>query len=70
MYLPKFDRETREFVIDPKTNEVQATCMSQFNAARKLLMDADLVDKLDHDIQSLLSVGGHDPVQVLTQDEV
>ena len=67
IFLPKIDRETGEYVMDG--DEVAATCMSQFNAARRLLMDSALVDKLDAQIQELFEPGGHDPLDDLV-DEV
>lgn len=68
VYLPKLDRETGEYEVD-KDGEQVATCMSQFNAARRLLMDSALVNKLDRDIQALFTPGGHDPIDDLV-DEV
>ncbi len=67
VYLPKLDRETGEFV--EQDGERVESCMSQFNAARRLLMDSALVDKLDVEIQAVLTPGGHDPLEDLV-DEV
>ena len=52
-----------------KDGEMVTTCMSQFNAARRLLMDGDLAGKLDRDLQNLFTPGGHDPIADLV-DEV
>jgi recombination protein RecA len=68
VYLPKLDRDTGEFAKD-KDGQVVATCMSQFNAARRLLLDSQMVEKLDAEIQKIITTGGHDPVDDLT-DEV
>jgi len=67
VYLPKLDRETGEYIMEK--DELVTTCMSQFNAARRLLMDSSLVEKLDKDIQALFTPGGHDPIDDLV-DEV
>jgi recombination protein RecA len=66
VYLPKIDRDTSEYVMDG--DQVATTCMSQFNAARRLLMDSTLVDKLDSQIQEILVTGGHDPVDDLVDE--
>ena len=67
VFLPKIDRDTGEYLMEG--DEIATTCMSQFNAARRLLMDSALVDKLDAEIQALLVPGGHDPLDDLV-DEV
>ena len=67
VFLPRLDRETGEFVIED--GERVETCMSQFNAARRLLMDGAMVDKLDAEIQAVLTPGGYDPLDDLV-DEV
>lgn len=67
VFLPKIDRETGEYIMDG--DEIASTCMSQFNAARRLLMDSTLFHKLDAEVQSLFSPGGHDPIEDLV-DEV
>ena len=67
VFLPKIDRETGEYVMDG--DEVVTTCMTQFNAARRLLIDSALVDKLDTEIQALFVPGGDDPLDGLI-DEV
>jgi len=67
VYLPRIDRDTGEYVMDGE--EIATTCMSQFNAARRLLMDSTLVEKLDQEIQALFVPGGHDPFDDLV-DEV
>lgn len=68
VYLPKLDHNTGEFVLD-KEGEIVATCLSQFNAARRLLMDSALVEKLDQELRSIFTSGGHDPIEDL-MDEV
>lgn len=67
VFLPKLDRDTSEFIM--KDGERDAACMSQFNAARRLLMDSALSAKLELELNNAMSVGGHDPVDSLT-DEV
>ena len=67
VFLPKLNHETDEYLMDGE--EVATTCMSQFNAARRLLMDHALVEKLDAEIRSLFIPGGHDPLDDLI-DEV
>ena len=67
VFLPKIDRDTGEYIMDGE--EVAATCMTQFNAARRLLMDSVLFNKLDAEVQSLFASSGHDPIEDL-MDEV
>ena len=67
VFLPKLDRKTGEFVVEG--GERVESCMSQFNAARRLLMDRAMVDKLDSEIQAVLTPGGYDPLDDLV-DEV
>lgn len=67
VFLPQIDRDTGEFVM--KDGEMVATCMSQFNAARRLLMDEVLTAKLHICLQEALDPGGHDPMDDLV-DEV
>ena len=43
--------------------------MSQFNAARRLLMDSVLAQKLEDELDSIINDGGFDPVDALI-DEV
>lgn len=66
-YLPKLDRKTGEYVIN-KDGERESTCMSQFNAARRLLMDTTLANKLDQDLQGLINSGTNDPIIDLTTE--
>jgi protein RecA len=49
VYLPKLDRNTMEFVPN------EEICTSQFNAARRLLMDSALADRLSKALQDILS---------------
>lgn len=74
VYMPKLDRKTGEFVFKPKVkkddkDELDTTAMSQFNAARRLLMDSELAVKLDTELQKVLSSGNQDPMDKLV-DEV
>lgn len=68
VYLPKIDRETSEYILD-KEGEREATCMSQFNAARRLLMDTTLMTKLESELQGFMGGSVNDPMQSL-MDEV
>jgi recombination protein RecA len=68
VYLPKFDHDKNDYAVD-KDGEKITTCMSQFNAARKLLMDSALVSRLDKHIQDILVPGGHDPIFDLIDSE-
>lgn len=67
VYVPKIDRNTGEFVKDNK-GELETTSMSQFNAARRLLMDSALADKLDQALQAVISSANHDPVDKLVDE--
>jgi recombination protein RecA len=66
VFLPKVDRETGEFIME-KGERVES-CMTQFNAARRLLMDSTLASKLDKELQQALQSGGHDPVDDLLDE--
>jgi len=66
VFLPKLDRDTGEFV--EQDGERVESCMSQFNAARRLLMDSALVDKLDTEVQAVFTPGGHDPIEDLVDE--
>ena len=67
VYLPKLDRKTGEF--EQKDGERVESCMTQFNAARRLLMDEELVAKLDEELNNVLDPTGFDPLDGLI-DEV
>lgn len=67
VFLPRLDRDSGDFVMED--GERAVTCMTQFNAARRLLMDGALVNKLDAEVQAVLTPGGRDPVDDLV-DEV
>lgn len=66
VFLPKVDRKTNEFVI--KDGEREETCVSQFNAARRLLIDGALSAKLEVSLSEAMSVSGHDAVDGLTDE--
>ena len=66
VYLPKMNHETGEYIMEGE--EIAATCMSQFNAARRLLMDSKLSEKLSVEIQNLLVPGGVDPIEDLVDE--
>ncbi len=66
VFLPKVDRKTNEFVM--KDGEREATCVSQFNAARRLLMDRTLSNKLETMLNETLVIGGRDPIDGLTDE--
>ena len=65
--LPKINRDTNEFVT--KDGEILTTCMSQFNAACRLLMDSTLTSKLSESLLGIINDGGYDPMNDLV-DEV
>jgi len=67
VFLPKLDRETNDFV-KGKNGELEETCMSQFNAARRLLMDSTLAIKLEKELLTKMDVGGIDPIDNLTNE--
>lgn len=60
VFLPKLNRDTLDFIM--KDGEREEVCMSQFNAARRLLMDTVLANKLEEELNATLVAGGHDPV--------
>lgn len=68
VYLPKLDRETQEYLVD-KDGEQISVCMTQFNAARKLLIDSLLTQKLEQEIRSVTNGNYNDPMDELI-DEV
>lgn len=63
VFLPKLDRESGEIVED------EGTWLTQFNAARRLLLDPVLVDKLGTALENMLKTTRNDPVDSLV-DEV
>jgi recombination protein RecA len=65
--LPKINRDTNEFIT--KDGEIVTTCMSQFNAACRLLMDNTLTGKLSEMLLGIINDGGYDPMTDLV-DEV
>jgi recombination protein RecA len=73
VHMPKLDRDTGEFVMKPKTkkddkDELDTTSMSQFNAARRLLIDSALREKLDKELQKILPSAKRDPVDGMTDE--
>lgn len=66
IFLPKLDPKTGNYIKDG--GEIATTCMTQFNAARRLLMDSALVEKLDQELQAIITPGGHDPVDDLVNE--
>ena len=66
VFLPKLDRKTNEFVM--KDGEREETCVSQFNAARRLLMDGTLATKLEAELVAKMGVSTHDPLDSLTDE--
>lgn len=67
VYLPKINRETGEFI--EEKGELVASCMSQFQAARRLLMDETLTAKLTEMLNEAFSPESVDPMDSLI-DEV
>jgi recombination protein RecA len=66
VYMPKLDRKTGEFV--KVKDGLDITSMSQFNAARRLLMDGELATKLHTELQKVLSSGNKDPMDQLVNE--
>ena len=66
VYLPTIDRKTGEFI--KKDGKIDGVWMTQFNAARKLLLDPDLFKKLDAELNITLKNAHNNPVNML--DEV
>lgn len=52
VFLPKIDPSTNEFAV--KDGVKDETCISQFNAARRLLLDPALFNKLDNILQATI----------------
>jgi len=67
VYLPKIDRESGDYILD-KDGEREATCMSQFNAARRLLMDTVLMAKLEEELSQFMGGSANDPMQDLVDE--
>lgn len=67
VFLPKIDRDTGEYV--EKNGDRETVCMTQFNAARRLLMDKQLAKKLEKELNAILDEGAFDPLDGL-MDEV
>lgn len=61
VYLPKIDRASNNFLED-------GAWMTQFNAARKLLLDQELCSKLELELSKILQTGRHDAVDSMTDE--
>lgn len=66
VYLPKLDRTSGEYV--KKDGKIDGVWMTQFNAARKLLLDPQLFKKLDVELNVVLKDVRNNPVDM--SDEV
>ena len=55
VYLPIFNKDTNDFLIE--NDERKTTCMSQLNAAKRLLMDIDLMQLLDSQLLKFFTEG-------------
>lgn len=64
--LPKIDHDTNEYVIED--GERVCVLMTQFNAARRLLMDHVLVNKLEKELRLMMSGNINDPMVSLTDE--
>ena len=64
--LPKLDRDTGEYIMDG--DEIATTCMSQFNASRRLLMDTALFEKIEADLDAMFVLNSNDPVDDLVDE--
>jgi len=62
VYLPKLDRKTNSFI------ENSEICVTQFNAARRLLMDESLTDKLEIELRNVLKPSNFDPINNLVDE--
>ena len=67
VFMPKLDRDTGEFI--KIKNELDTTCMNQFNAARRLLIDHEMTHKLEVELDKILTSGVQDPLEGII-DEV
>lgn len=67
VYLPALDRESGEYIMDGETRK--ETCMSQFNAAHRLLLDPALADKLEEELRDAMQGNSYHAVDALL-DEV
>jgi hypothetical protein len=68
VFLPKLDRTTNEYVMEDE--ERAGSWMSQFNAARRLLMDATLVTKLNDELKEVLKTAANNPIDTLSDNEI
>lgn len=68
VFLPKLDRTTNEYVMEDE--ERAGSWMSQFNAARRLLMDATLVTKLSDELKEVLKTAANNPIDTLSANEI
>lgn len=76
VFIPVIDRQTGEYVIETKkgldgkeVQERKEIRMTQFQAAKRLLLDAALTKKLEQDLLSAVDVH-HSAVDALLEDEV
>lgn len=67
VFMPKLDRNTGEFALKSK-NELDTTSMSQFNAARRLLIDGEMTKKLDFELNKIISSSIQDPLEGLKHE--
>lgn len=61
VFMPKLDRQTKEFI--KKNDELETTQMTQFNAARRLILDQDMTAKLDLELNKILASMTSDPLE-------
>jgi recombination protein RecA len=66
VFLPKIDRKTMEFI--SKNGEREEMCVSQFNAAKRLLLDPSLAKKLELELNAVINSGGQDAVDNLLNE--
>lgn len=67
VYLPKLEKDTGKYVIE--NGQRVGVCMSQFNAARRLLIDPPLMEKLETELRHMMNVRPNNSVEDIV-DEV
>lgn len=74
--MPVIDRQTGEYIIETKkvdgkeVKERKEVRMTQFQAAKRLLLDAALANRLEKDLLSMVDVHSHAAVDALLEDEI
>lgn len=66
VYMPSLDRETGDYLMED--GERKETCMSQFNASRRLLLDPVLVTKLEQELHDAMEGSAYHAVDALLDE--